>query len=117
MLFVMTTINFFIVFPAGWLADRFGRKPVMVPGILLAGIGLLLFALAGNVTMMFIAAIIMGIGTGVAGPPGLDRRVAQGTGHIDHALNRATERPKSACPRRNDANSGLRTSDFGLRTP
>ena len=68
MLFVMTTINFFIVFPAGWLADRFGRKPVMVPGILLAGIGLLLFALAGNVTMMFIAAIIMGIGTGVAGP-------------------------------------------------
>jgi MFS family permease len=23
----MTTINFFIVFPAGWLADRFGRKP------------------------------------------------------------------------------------------
>ena len=68
MLFVMTTINFFIVFPAGWLADRFGRKPVMVPGILLAGIGLLLFALAGDVTMMFIAAIIMGIGTGVAGP-------------------------------------------------
>jgi hypothetical protein len=27
-----------------------------------------LFALAGDVTMMFIAAIIMGIGTGVAGP-------------------------------------------------
>ncbi len=68
MLFVMTTINFFIVFPAGWLADRFGRKPVMVPGILLAGAGLLLFTLAGNVPMMFLAAIVMGVGTGVAGP-------------------------------------------------
>jgi len=68
MLFVMTTINFFIVFPAGWLADRFGRKPVMVPGILLAGAGLLMFTLAGDVTMMFLAAIVMGVGTGVAGP-------------------------------------------------
>lgn len=68
MLFVMTTINFFIVFPAGWLADRFGRKQVMVPGIFLAGIGLFLFTIAGSVPMMFFAAIIMGIGTGVAGP-------------------------------------------------
>ncbi len=68
MLFVMTTINFFIVFPAGWLADKFGRKPVMVPGILLAGVGLLLFTFATNVPMMFLAAIVMGIGTGVAGP-------------------------------------------------
>ena len=68
MLFVMTTINFFIVFPAGWMADRYGRKQVMVPGIFLAGIGLLLFTIAGSVPMMFIAAIIMGIGTGVAGP-------------------------------------------------
>lgn len=68
MLFVMTTINFFIVFPAGWLSDRFGRKPVMVPGIFLAGIGLFLFTIAGSVPMMFLAAIIMGVGTGVAGP-------------------------------------------------
>ena len=68
MLFVMTTINFFIVFPAGWLSDRFGRKPVMVPGIFLAGIGLFLFTIAGDVPMMFVAAVIMGIGTGIAGP-------------------------------------------------
>ena len=64
----MTTINFFIVFPAGWLSDRFGRKPVMVPGIFLAGIGLFLFTIAGDVPMMFVAAVIMGIGTGIAGP-------------------------------------------------
>ncbi|MBT4514385.1 MAG: MFS transporter [Chloroflexi bacterium] len=68
MLFVMTTLNFFVVFPAGWLSDRFGRKPVMIPSIFLAGIGLFLFTIANNVEMMFVAAIIMGIGTGVAGP-------------------------------------------------
>lgn len=68
LLFVITTINFLIVWPAGWLADRIGRKPVMVPGIVLVAAGLVAFAWASSVPMMFAAAVLQGIGTGVTGP-------------------------------------------------
>ena len=66
-IFAITGVNFVTVWPSGWVSDRLGRKFVMVPGMLISALGLWLFALAPSVTTMFLAGLVMGIGTGVAG--------------------------------------------------
>ena len=65
---VIATVNFALVVPAGWLSDRFGRKAAMVPGILLSGVALLLFAWSGSVLAIFAAGVVIGVGQGIAGP-------------------------------------------------
>jgi len=65
---VIATVNFALVAAAGWLSDRFGRKTVMVPGILLSGAALLMFAWSPSVLMVFTAGVVIGIGQGIAGP-------------------------------------------------
>ena len=65
---VIATVNFALVAPAGWLSDRFGRKTAMVPGILLSGTALLLFAWSGSVLGIFAAGVVIGVGQGIAGP-------------------------------------------------
>lgn len=52
---------------AGVLADRLGRKAVLVPGVLLFGIGGLLCAFSLNFTMLIIFRVIQGMGGGVIG--------------------------------------------------
>jgi EmrB/QacA subfamily drug resistance transporter len=55
------------------LVDRFGSKPVMYPGMVLAAVGLLLFASAGQhgqyFPKIFIAFIMLGLGAGVSFMP------------------------------------------------
>jgi MFS family permease len=68
LLSLMTTITFALVLPAGWASDRFGRKPVMVPGMLVMAAGLVLFAYAGSVSVIFAAGVLMGLGQGISGP-------------------------------------------------
>ncbi len=53
---------------AGWGIDRLGRKPVIVPSLLVSAFSLLLFATAPGTAMFFVAAAVMGAGTGIAGP-------------------------------------------------
>ncbi len=53
---------------AGWGIDRFGRKPVIIPSLLVSAVSLLLFAIAPGAGMFYFAAAVMGIGTGIAGP-------------------------------------------------
>jgi DHA1 family multidrug resistance protein-like MFS transporter len=53
---------------AGWGIDRFGRKTVIVPSLLVSAFSLFLFAIAPGTAMFFVAAAIMGTGTGIAGP-------------------------------------------------
>jgi MFS family permease len=65
---VIAFINLLLVLPAGAMADRFGRKAVILPGALLAIAGLVLFACAGRVPVFFAAGILLGLGTGVIGP-------------------------------------------------
>lgn len=65
---VMTTINLIMVLPAGSLTDRFGRKAVVLPGAMLSLIGLSMFGLGGSMWMFYLAAVILGLGTGVIGP-------------------------------------------------
>ncbi|MFW6175082.1 MAG: MFS transporter, partial [Chloroflexota bacterium] len=67
MIFVMTLMNFLTIWPAARLSDRLGRKATMVPGIAVAAGGLALFAIAPNIPMLFVSAVVMGAGMGVGG--------------------------------------------------
>ncbi|NLS05470.1 MFS transporter [Rhizobium sp. P32RR-XVIII] len=50
---------------AGQLSDRYGRKPVLIPGLLAAMAACLLFAAAESVAMLVIARLLSGIAIGV----------------------------------------------------
>lgn len=50
---------------AGQLADRFGRKPVLIPGLTLAIAACTLFAVADSVTVLVLARFLTGISVGV----------------------------------------------------
>ena len=50
---------------AGQLSDRYGRKPVLLPGILAALVACGLFASASSITMLAIARLLTGISVGV----------------------------------------------------
>ncbi|MBI2855804.1 MAG: MFS transporter [Chloroflexi bacterium] len=64
----MTTVNLLLVVPVGAMTDRFGRKAVLMPGTALTLLGLTLFAFGGNLLVFYIAAFVLGMGTGVIGP-------------------------------------------------
>lgn len=65
---VVALANLATVYLAGWLGDRWGTKRVLVPSILLASLGFLLFASSGNYFHYLLAALILGLGSGLAGP-------------------------------------------------
>jgi len=48
----------------GWAVDKFGPRPVVAFGALMAGVGWVLDSYATNLTMLYAAAIIAGIGAG-----------------------------------------------------
>jgi MFS family permease len=50
--------------PSGWLADRIGKKPLLVLASLLAGVGAALIILAPNITITIIGGSIAGAGAG-----------------------------------------------------
>ena len=69
---VTRLITFFLLgnslglLPAGLLADRFGRKPVMWGGLVLYVVGAVGTMLAPSLTVMFVARFVWGLGS--AGP-------------------------------------------------
>lgn len=55
------------MFPiVGWTMDRFGRKYVGVPALLIMGIGLSLLPLADGMTMLMVAGVLAGLGNGLS---------------------------------------------------
>jgi multidrug resistance protein len=54
-------------YPAGALTDRFGRKPVIVPSVILTGVSFLLFLLAPSFGWFMVACIAWSIAGGVGG--------------------------------------------------
>jgi MFS family permease len=50
---------------AGQLADRLGRKPVLIPGLVLAIVACFLFAIADSVLLLGVARFLTGIAVGV----------------------------------------------------
>ncbi|MDF1515720.1 MAG: MFS transporter [Anaerolineae bacterium] len=53
-----------LVFPAGWLSDRIGRKRLNVAAGGLAAVGLALLVFANHVTALYLFGAIIGIATG-----------------------------------------------------
>ncbi len=53
-----------VVYPAGRLSDRMGRKPIAVSSALLGALGILIIILSQNYSSILIAAGILGIATG-----------------------------------------------------
>ena len=55
------------MFPiVGWTMDRFGRKYVGVPALLIMGLGLSLLPFADGMTMLMIAGVLAGLGNGLS---------------------------------------------------
>lgn len=65
---MMAFLHLVTLAPSGVMADRFGRKAVIVPATLMTGLALLLFAVSNHVWLFVLAGVVLGIGGGVAGP-------------------------------------------------
>jgi OFA family oxalate/formate antiporter-like MFS transporter len=48
----------------GWLMDRFGPRPVVLAGGLLAGLAWILDSVASSLAMLYVTAVIAGVGAG-----------------------------------------------------
>lgn len=57
-----------VFYPAGWLADRFGRKAAVVPGGAGIAVALALLAVSDSYAEFLIAALLLGVAGGLAGP-------------------------------------------------
>lgn len=65
---VMSVINLILIAPAAWIADRFGRKAAIIPSGLATAAALMLMGLSGTTTIFIVAAILLALGTSIAGP-------------------------------------------------
>ena len=54
-----------MVLVSGFLADRFGRRPLVLAAGVVAAVGTFLLVVAGNVTMVLVAGCLIGGGTGL----------------------------------------------------
>jgi MFS family permease len=61
-------LNLAVVYHAGVLTDRLGRKRAIVPATLICGMAMALFAVAQSYAVYVLAAAVWGIGSGIAGP-------------------------------------------------
>ncbi|HVT60226.1 MAG TPA: MFS transporter [Thermoanaerobaculia bacterium] len=51
----------------GRLSDRYGRRPLILVGLLLSAVSYVLFGLAGTIWMLFLSRLVQGIGSGTVG--------------------------------------------------
>lgn len=64
---VLTLITAAAALPAGWLADRVGRRPLMVAGGLVAAAGIGLLPLAGSTSLILAFGGLMAVGSAAFG--------------------------------------------------
>ncbi len=64
---IIALTNLLVLYPSGSLADRLGRKRVIIPSTILMAISLISFALSGSFWLYILSAILLGIGSGLAG--------------------------------------------------
>ena len=55
-----------VAYPAGWLADRYGRKVVIVPSTLLTGASMVLFCYAPSYAWFIVASIIWNVAVSIS---------------------------------------------------
>lgn len=63
---IFTSVNLYAYglfqFPAGFLTDKFGARPIITVSLLVAGVGAILFGLSSSMTSLVISRVIIGIG-------------------------------------------------------
>ncbi|WP_223066314.1 MFS transporter [Paenibacillus caui] len=74
---------------AGQLSDRFGRRPVLFPGLIAAVMACLLFATASSVAVLLIARFLTGIAVGVIVSAGMASVVDTGGSEHRHTASLA----------------------------
>ena len=76
-------------YPSGWIADRYGRKVVIVPSTLVTGIAMIMFCVAGSAFWFIAACIAWSVAASVGGaapgayaadtaPPGMNAAAISG---------------------------------------
>ncbi|MCC6068953.1 oxalate/formate MFS antiporter [Ferrovum sp. PN-J185] len=61
---IFVLVETWLVPVEGWLVDRFGPRPVIALGAILAALGWVMNAHADNLTILYIAAVVSGVGAG-----------------------------------------------------
>ena len=61
---IFVVVETWLVPIEGWLVDRFGPRPVVAGGAILAALGWVLNSYAGSLTTLYAAAVISGVGAG-----------------------------------------------------
>ena len=61
---VFVVVETWLVPIEGWLVDRFGPRPVIAGGAILAACGWIINAYADSLPMLYVAAVVSGIGAG-----------------------------------------------------
>lgn len=65
---VISIFNFITLLICGSLSDRFGRKALITPGVILSVVSLVMLSQTHSYWFLIITCVIWGIGTGTAGP-------------------------------------------------
>ncbi|HSQ26987.1 MAG TPA: MFS transporter [Anaerolineales bacterium] len=65
LLLIVGVFILFLSLPSGWLADKFGRKPLVAISGLVAAAGTLVLILAPNMTIIYAGGVLVGAGTGL----------------------------------------------------
>lgn len=61
---IFVVVETWLVPIEGWLVDKFGPRPVVAGGAILAGLGWVINSYAGSLPMLYFGAVICGIGAG-----------------------------------------------------
>ncbi|MGH2560946.1 MAG: MFS transporter [Thermomicrobiales bacterium] len=64
---IISVVSLAMAYPSGMLVDRFGRKAVIVPSLVITGLSMSAFAIAGGFSGFFLACIIWSIASGMSG--------------------------------------------------
>jgi predicted MFS family arabinose efflux permease len=64
---MISVVGLVLVYPSGMIVDRFGRKRVIVPSMLLAGLAMLFYLRVDSIATFLIGSVIWSCATGVAG--------------------------------------------------
>ncbi|WP_068156529.1 MFS transporter [Rhodococcus phenolicus] len=61
--------NALVLMWSGRLSDRHGRRPFVLVGLLVCGVGTIGMGLTDDVALFFVTSLVAGIGSGLLGPP------------------------------------------------
>jgi MFS family permease len=65
---LINVLNIGTLYHAGVLSDRYGRKPVIWPSTVIAGLSMIAFALSGSYLAFVGSALLWGLASGISGP-------------------------------------------------